>query len=238
LTTTPQTTHNLGAGFRESIKNAMCLRSCQGSAAAIDSTSKVQRLLSGRVKTWETTRGVTGQPGISIGVIHQGNEVFEQNFGVLDVSTERAPDRHTLYCIASLSKAFMAASLDLLVREGKVTWDSIIHSVIPGFRHSQKPAEFGEMMLRDICSHRTSLLSLDEMTHGLDGRILIDKKGVAKVCNVMPVKHDLRSNFTTTVCTNWSVALRKLRRAVPTETIPNRSISTIPNRSISLTLWA
>jgi CubicO group peptidase (beta-lactamase class C family) len=111
----------------------MCLRSCQGSAAAIDNTAKVQRLLSDRVKTWETIRGVTGQPGISIGVIYQGNEVFEQDFGVLNVSTGRAPDRHTLYCIASLSKAFMAASFDLLVREGKVMWDSTIHSVIPEF---------------------------------------------------------------------------------------------------------
>jgi CubicO group peptidase (beta-lactamase class C family) len=166
-----------------------------GSTAPVYSTAKVERLLRSRVKTWETIRGVTGQPGISIGVIHQGIEVFEHNFGVLDFSTGRAPDRHTLYCIASLSKAFMAASLDLLVREGKVTWDSTIHSVIPEFRHSQKPAEFGEMTLRDICSHRTGLLSLDEITQGLDGRILIDKKDVVKVCNAMPVKHDLRSNF-------------------------------------------
>lgn len=166
-----------------------------GWAAAGNNTAKIQRLLRGRVSTWETIRGVTGQPGISIGVIHQGTEVFEHNFGVIDVSTGKAPDRHILYCIASLSKAFMAASLDLLVREGKITWDSTIHSVIPEFRHSQKPVKFGEMTLRDICSHRTGLLSLDEITQGLDGRILIDKKDVVKVCNAMPVKHNLRSNF-------------------------------------------
>jgi CubicO group peptidase (beta-lactamase class C family) len=51
------------------------------------------------------------------------------------------------------------------------------------------------MTLRDICSHRTGLLSLDEITQGLDGRTLIDKKDVVKVCNAMPIKHDLRRNF-------------------------------------------
>ncbi|KAK3290461.1 beta-lactamase/transpeptidase-like protein [Chaetomium fimeti] len=137
---------------------------------------------------------------------------------MLDVSTAKAPDKHTLYCIASLSKAFMAASLGPLVREGKLTWDSTIHSVVPEFRHSQKPAEFAEMTLRDICSHRTGLLSLDEITQGLDGRILIDKKDVVKVCNAMPAKHHLRSNFlynnglyelagrvveTLSSCSNW-----------------------------------
>jgi len=51
------------------------------------------------------------------------------------------------------------------------------------------------MTLKDICSHRTGLLSLGEITQGLDGRILIDKKDVVKVCNAMLVKHDLRSSF-------------------------------------------
>ncbi|KAK4244750.1 beta-lactamase/transpeptidase-like protein [Corynascus novoguineensis] len=173
------------------------VRDAGGSAPPWHRAAKIQRLLLTRVKTWEEIRGITGQPGISIGVIHQGNEIFKYNAGALDVSTGVPPDSDSLYCIASLSKAFMAASLDLLVRdsENKITWERTIHSIIPEFKHTQKPAEFGEMTLRDICSHRTGLLSLDEITQGLDGRILIDKKDVVKVCNAMPVKHNLRSNF-------------------------------------------
>ena len=95
----------------------------------------------------------------------------------------------------SLSKAFMAASLDLLVQEGKISWESTIHSVIPEFQHVQQAAEYSGMTLRDICLHRTGLLGVDEITQGLDGRILIDKKDVVKVCSAMPSKHGLRSSF-------------------------------------------
>ncbi|KAK0641784.1 beta-lactamase/transpeptidase-like protein [Cercophora newfieldiana] len=152
-------------------------------------------LLRGRIPTWEEIRSVTRQPGISIGVIYQGQEILRHNAGVIDIETGRKPDSDTLYCIASLSKAFMAASLDILVRDGKTSWDTPVHSVVPDFRHTQKGAEFEEMTIRDICSHRTGLLSLDEVTQGLDGRILIDKKEVVKVCNAMPIKNSLRSGF-------------------------------------------
>ena len=121
--------------------------------------------------------------------------LFKYNAGALDITTGRTPDSDTLYCIASLSKAFMAASLDLLVQEDKISWGSTIHSVIPEFQHAQQPAEYSGMTVRDICSHRTGLLGLDEITQGLDGRILIDKNDMVKVCRAMPSKHDLRSNF-------------------------------------------
>ncbi|KAK0744942.1 beta-lactamase/transpeptidase-like protein [Apiosordaria backusii] len=159
--------------------------------------SNIEKLLRNRIALWEKIRSVTGQPGMSIGVISQGQEVLKHNAGVIDTTTTtgRTPNSDTLYCIASLSKAFMAASLDILVRKGKASWDSTVQSILPEFCHNQKSAEYQGMTLRDICSHRTGLLSLDEITQGLDGRILIDKKDVVKVCNAMPIKHDLRSGF-------------------------------------------
>jgi CubicO group peptidase (beta-lactamase class C family) len=142
----------------------------------------MEQLLRNRIPTWEDIRTVTRQPGISIGVIYQGQEILRHNAGVVDVEDSgRKPDSNTLYCIASLSKAFMTASLDMLIRDGKTSWDSTVRSVVPDFQHTNP--EFDGMTIRDICSHRTGLLSLDEVTQGLDGRILIDKKNVVKVCN-------------------------------------------------------
>ncbi|KAK2592223.1 hypothetical protein QQS21_010075 [Conoideocrella luteorostrata] len=89
----------------------------------------------------------------------------------------------------------MAASLNLLVDEGKISWDDAVSSIVPEHKHADKPELFSNMTLRDICSHRTGLLSLDEITRGLDGRILLPKKYVIAVCNAMPIKHDLRANF-------------------------------------------
>ncbi len=148
-----------------------------------------------RISAWDGICSITGSPGLSVGIIHQGQVIFRHNCGVLDVQMGQIPDSDSLYCIASLSKAFMAASIDLLVREKKVSWDSTVESVIPEFKHCQKPEIYSTMTLRDICSHRTDLLGLDEITQGLDGRILIPKKDIVKVCNALPIKHDLRTSF-------------------------------------------
>ncbi|KAK4446178.1 beta-lactamase/transpeptidase-like protein [Podospora aff. communis PSN243] len=154
----------------------------------------MEQLLRSRISTWEDVRAVTRQPGISIGVNHQGQEILRHHAGVVDIENSgRKLDSDILYCIASLSKAFIAASLAMLIREGKTSWYATVQSVVPDFQHTNP--EFDGMTIRDICSHRTGLLSLDEVTQGLDGRILIDKKDVVKVCNAMPVKNHLRSGF-------------------------------------------
>lgn len=158
-------------------------------------STDMERRIRARIPTIEQIRAVTCQPGMSIGVIHHGQEIFKYSTGVLDLTTGQKPDSDTLYCIASLSKAFMAASLDLLVQEKKISWDSTINSTIPEFQHVDEPDILANMTLQDICSHRTGLLSLDEITQGLDARILIHKKDVVKVCNALPVKHDLRTHF-------------------------------------------
>ena len=132
---------------------------------------------------------------MSIGVLHQGQVVFKHNFGVLNIETGQNPDSDTLYCIASFSKAFIAASLNLLVQDGKFSWDTTINSVIPEIKHWEKTSLFSDTKLRDICSHRTGLLSLDEITQGLDSRILILKKDLVQVCNALPIKYDLRTSF-------------------------------------------
>ncbi|KAK2595108.1 hypothetical protein QQS21_007193 [Conoideocrella luteorostrata] len=155
----------------------------------------MERQLQDRIPIMADIQNITKQPGISIGVIYKGHEVFNKSLGVMDIANGRRPDGDTLYCIASLSKAFMAASLDLLAQEDKISWDNTISSIIPEYKHVDKPELFSTMTLRDICSHRTGLLSLDEITQGLDGRILLPKKDVVSVCNAMPIKHDLRANF-------------------------------------------
>ncbi|RYP09341.1 hypothetical protein DL765_008487 [Monosporascus sp. GIB2] len=155
----------------------------------------VQLLLHYRIPIMERIRSITRQPGISLGVIYRGEEVFKHNIGVRDVTTNQKPNSDTLYCIASLSKAFMTASLDLLVQEEKCSWDTFLHTIFPEFRHVERPETFCAMTVRDICSHRTGLLSLDEITQGLDARILLPKKDVGKICSALPVKHDFRSHF-------------------------------------------
>lgn len=138
---------------------------------------------------------ITQQPGLSVGVLHQGEEVLKHNFGVRDIVTGQKVDSDTLFCIASLTKAFIAASLDKLIHEEKLSWDSTIQSIIPEFKHNRKTAIFADMNLRDIFSHHTGLLSLDEIIQGMDGRILVPKSALVEVCNALPIKYGFRSNY-------------------------------------------
>ncbi|KAI1323123.1 beta-lactamase/transpeptidase-like protein [Xylariaceae sp. FL0255] len=158
-------------------------------------TASMAQILCDRIPVMRQILDQTQQPGLSIGVIHQGEEVLKHNFGVRDIESGMPPDSDTIYCIASLSKAFMSASLDLLVQERKLSWDSPIVSIIPEFRHISPDNILSHMTVRDICSHRTGLQSLDEITQGLDARILIPKQDLVQVCNALPVKHDLRTRF-------------------------------------------
>ncbi|KAI0411711.1 quinon protein alcohol dehydrogenase-like superfamily [Xylaria grammica] len=95
----------------------------------------------------------------------------------------------------SCTKALVSASLDIPVQEQKVSWDSTTTSIVPEFCHMERPDILSHVTIQDICSHRTSLESLDEIPQGLDGQILVPKKNLIQIYNTLPVKHDLRTRY-------------------------------------------
>ncbi|KAI0145178.1 beta-lactamase/transpeptidase-like protein [Xylariaceae sp. FL1272] len=155
----------------------------------------MERQLQDRIPVMEKVLSTTAQPGMSVGVIYQGEKVFHHHVGFRDVESGQSPNDDTLYCIASLTKAFIAASIDVLVQEGKLSWDQQVNSVLRNTNCATTPTALSNVTLRDICSHRTGLLSLDEITQGLDSRILIPKRDCVRVCEALPAKHELRSHF-------------------------------------------
>ncbi|HKP73621.1 MAG TPA: serine hydrolase, partial [Pyrinomonadaceae bacterium] len=70
---------------------------------------------------------------------------------------ESAPvDEHTLFAIASNTKAFTAAALATLVDEGKIKWDDPVTKYLPGFQLYDTYAS-RELTVRDLVSHRSGL---------------------------------------------------------------------------------
>ena len=61
-------------------------------------------------------------PSIMMSVTRKG-ETFYCGGGVADLTTGAAADEHTLYAIASASKAFIATAVCMLVDEGKLRLD-------------------------------------------------------------------------------------------------------------------
>jgi CubicO group peptidase (beta-lactamase class C family) len=65
-------------------------------------------------------------------------------------------DEHTLFGIASNSKAFTAAAVAILVDEGKLAWDDPVQKHLPGFQFWD-PYVTREMTVRDLLCHRSGL---------------------------------------------------------------------------------
>jgi CubicO group peptidase (beta-lactamase class C family) len=58
-------------------------------------------------------------PGMAVVIVKDGQTVFEKGYGMTEVGGSDPVDEHTLFAIASNTKAFTSAALAMLVEEGK-----------------------------------------------------------------------------------------------------------------------
>jgi CubicO group peptidase (beta-lactamase class C family) len=95
-------------------------------------------------------------PGFAIAIVKDDRVVFAKGYGVRELGKPTPVDEHTLFAIASNSKAFTAAALGILVDEGKIKWDDPVTKYLPEFQ-LYDPYVTREMRIRDLLSHRSGL---------------------------------------------------------------------------------
>jgi CubicO group peptidase (beta-lactamase class C family) len=95
-------------------------------------------------------------PGIAVAVVKDGKVIHSKGYGVRSLGSPEKVDENTLFGIASNSKAFTAATLGILIDEGKLKWDDRVIDYIPEFRmyNSYVTEEF---TIRDLLTHRSGL---------------------------------------------------------------------------------
>lgn len=106
-------------------------------------------------------------PGLAIAVVKDGELVFAKGYGVRELGVDGAVDEHTLFAIGSTTKAMTAASVALMVDEGKVAWDDPVTKHLPGFQLSD-PYVTREVTVRDLLTHRAGLGNADLLWYGRD----------------------------------------------------------------------
>ena len=72
-------------------------------------------------------------PGIAVAVVKDGKIIHVKGYGVRSLNTKQKVDEHTLFGIASNSKAFTVAALGILIDEGKLDWNDKVADIIPEF---------------------------------------------------------------------------------------------------------
>jgi CubicO group peptidase (beta-lactamase class C family) len=95
-------------------------------------------------------------PGVGVAVVKDGAVVFAKGYGVRKLGESTPVDSHTLFGIGSNTKAFTAASLGILVDEGKLSWDDRVVDRLPAFQ-MYDPYVTHEMTIRDLLTHRSGL---------------------------------------------------------------------------------
>lgn len=95
-------------------------------------------------------------PGIAVAIVKDGKVVVARGYGVRKLGDPKPVDEHTLFGIASNSKAFTTAALAMLVDEGKLAWDDPVTKYLPQF-HVYDPYVTRELTVRDLVSHRSGL---------------------------------------------------------------------------------
>jgi beta-lactamase class C len=95
-------------------------------------------------------------PGLAMAIVQNGKVVSERGYGITDVQAAQPIDNHTVFRLASLSKAFAGTLTGLLVNRGAFRWDSPIVDYVPWLRLSRPGAE-RELTVADVLSHRVGL---------------------------------------------------------------------------------
>lgn len=135
--------------FRNLLLATICLLLTSVASQAQLTSSEIDQLAERTLKTFDV-------PGIAVAVVKDGKVVHSKGYGVRSINSPQKVDENTLFGIASNSKAFAAASLAILVDEGKLKWDSRVIDYIPEFRmYNAYVTE--EFTIRDLLTHRSGL---------------------------------------------------------------------------------
>ncbi|MCE7995673.1 MAG: serine hydrolase [Roseivirga sp.] len=96
------------------------------------------------------------QAGIAVAVIEHGKIIHSKGYGKLAVTSDEKVNEHTLFQIASNTKAFTTAGLAILVDQGKLNWNDKVIKHIPEFTmYSDSIRESFD--ITDLLTHRSGL---------------------------------------------------------------------------------
>ncbi|CAG8200645.1 unnamed protein product [Penicillium nalgiovense] len=126
---------------------------CRSTPSTIDRLRQLSRSIDQICK-------ISGVPGLSIGVLDDGENLWTENFGFRDKSRTSLPDANTQYGIGHITMSMVAAGVGKLVDDGKLQWTTLLREIIPEIVHAHAKWTYTST-IADIIAHRC----------GLDGEI-------------------------------------------------------------------
>jgi CubicO group peptidase (beta-lactamase class C family) len=128
---------------------------------------------------------------MSIAVVRDGRVVLLKGYGVRSLEKPKPVDARTLFAIASATKSFTAAALEILVDENKIDLDAPLRRYLPDLQ-LYDPQATETMTVRDVLAQKTCI----EEKHLLTWNSPYDRADVMKRLRYAPAVCQLRSQFT------------------------------------------
>src|SRR5262245_35278297 len=113
----------------------------------------IDALIQETLKKWSV-------PGLAAVVVRDDAVIYLRGHGVRELGKDGPVTPDTVFALASLTKAFTATLLGVLVDEGKADWDDRVNKHLPAFRLADPLAD-RDVTLRDLLCHRTGLARHD-----------------------------------------------------------------------------
>jgi CubicO group peptidase (beta-lactamase class C family) len=95
-------------------------------------------------------------PGLAVAVVKDDSVVYARGFGVRRLGESARVDEHTIFGVASTTKAMTAAALAMLVDEGRLHWDDPVVRHLPGFQLAD-PWVTRHVTVRDLLTHQVGV---------------------------------------------------------------------------------
>lgn len=115
----------------------------------VDCVNEIDNLIENALKSFNV-------PGASVGLVIDDQLVFSRGYGYRNVAEELPVTEHTVFPIASCTKAFTAFILGQLVDEGLVEWDDPVKKYIPELE-LQDSYTADQLSIRDLLAHRSGI---------------------------------------------------------------------------------
>lgn len=109
-------------------------------------------------------------PGISMAIVQNGRVLSARGYGVTDVVSPQPVDAHTVFRLASLSKAFAGTLTGLLVSDGTLRWDSKVSDYVPEFQLND-PLATRRVTVADLLSHRVGLRAYNAYDRDIEANL-------------------------------------------------------------------
>ncbi|HLO30898.1 MAG TPA: serine hydrolase [Anaerolineales bacterium] len=102
-------------------------------------------------------------PGLEVSIVENGEITYLRGFGLQSLLTHAPITTESVFCIASVSKCFVACAIMQLVEQGKLQLDTPLVHYLPDFRLDDE--RFIQITLRQMLSHTSGMPDMDELEY-------------------------------------------------------------------------